>query len=48
MQKKENDPDVFRLLGEVKYGLQDYEGSANAYRSASMVRFIGLVGIRYV
>ncbi|XP_073141509.1 uncharacterized protein [Henckelia pumila] len=35
-EKKENDPDVFRLLGEVKYALQDYEGSANAYRSASM------------
>ncbi|KZV43174.1 hypothetical protein F511_33412 [Dorcoceras hygrometricum] len=35
-EKKANDPDVFRLLGEVKYALQDYEGSANAYRSASV------------
>ncbi|XP_073016686.1 uncharacterized protein [Primulina eburnea] len=35
-EKKENDPDVFRLLGEVKYAIQDYEGSAKAYRSAYM------------
>ncbi|WCJ37164.1 Tetratricopeptide repeat (TPR)-like superfamily protein [Euphorbia peplus] len=36
---KENptDPDVFRLLGEVKYELRDYEGSAAAYKLSSMV-----------
>lgn len=31
---KPNDPDVFRLLGEVKYELGDYEGSAMAFRSS--------------
>ncbi|KDP25040.1 hypothetical protein JCGZ_22575 [Jatropha curcas] len=36
-KEKPNDPDVFRLLGEVKYELKDYEGSANAYRSSAMV-----------
>ncbi|XP_037493514.1 uncharacterized protein LOC105646135 isoform X2 [Jatropha curcas] len=35
-KEKPNDPDVFRLLGEVKYELKDYEGSANAYRSSAM------------
>lgn len=32
---KPNDPDVFRLLGEVKYELGDYEGSATAFRSSA-------------
>ncbi|XP_065864094.1 uncharacterized protein [Euphorbia lathyris] len=34
---KPTDPDVFRLLGEVKYELRDYAGSAAAYRISSMV-----------
>lgn len=34
---KPTDPDVFRLLGEVKYELKDYEGSAAAYRLSTMV-----------
>ncbi|KAL8466580.1 hypothetical protein ACS0TY_035586 [Phlomoides rotata] len=33
-EKKPNDPDAFRLLGEVKYELKDYDGSVLAYRSA--------------
>lgn len=36
-KKKPSDPEVFRLLGEVKYELKDYEGSAAAYRSSAMV-----------
>ncbi|KAJ8535752.1 hypothetical protein K7X08_034153 [Anisodus acutangulus] len=32
IKKKPSDPDVYRLLGEVKYGLKDYEGSAAAFR----------------
>ncbi|OAY48712.1 uncharacterized protein LOC110617502 [Manihot esculenta] len=36
-KEKPTDPDVFRLLGEVKYELKDYEGSADAYRSSAMV-----------
>lgn len=35
-EKKPNDPDAFRLLGEVKYALKDYEGSVVAYRSSTM------------
>ncbi|KAF6144290.1 hypothetical protein GIB67_024517 [Kingdonia uniflora] len=36
---KENssDPEVYRLLGEVKYELKDYDGSAAAYRSSLSV-----------
>ncbi|KAL2462541.1 Tetratricopeptide repeat (TPR)-like superfamily protein [Forsythia ovata] len=34
-EKKPSDPDAFRLLGEVKYELKDYEGSAVAYRSSA-------------
>lgn len=34
-KEKSNDPDAFRLLGEVKFELKDYEGSAAAYRTAS-------------
>ncbi|KAL5823747.1 hypothetical protein ACOSQ4_021647 [Xanthoceras sorbifolium] len=36
-KEKPSDPDVFRLLGEVKYELKDYEGSAAAYRVSAMV-----------
>ncbi|PSR96995.1 Protein SLOW GREEN 1 like [Actinidia chinensis var. chinensis] len=36
-KKKPNDPDAFRLLGEVKYELSDYEGSVAAYRRSAMV-----------
>ncbi|OMO76077.1 Tetratricopeptide-like helical [Corchorus capsularis] len=34
---KTTDPDVFRLLGDVKYELKDYDGSAAAYKLSSMV-----------
>ncbi|CAN4085058.1 unnamed protein product [Withania somnifera] len=37
IKKKPSDPDVYRLLGEVKYGLKDYEGSAAGYRMSAMV-----------
>ncbi|CAI9114587.1 OLC1v1015341C1 [Oldenlandia corymbosa var. corymbosa] len=37
IKKKPTDPDVFRLLGEVKYELKDFDGSAAAYRTAMMV-----------
>ncbi|KAF7149660.1 hypothetical protein RHSIM_Rhsim02G0000100 [Rhododendron simsii] len=37
IMKKPNDPDAFRLLGEVKYQLRDYEESAAAYRRSAMV-----------
>lgn len=37
LQKKPDDPDVFRLLGEVKYELKDYEGSVASYKSAERV-----------
>ncbi|XP_075112155.1 uncharacterized protein LOC107779489 isoform X2 [Nicotiana tabacum] len=36
IKKKPNDPDVYRLLGEVKYELKDYEGSAAAFRMSAM------------
>ncbi|XP_031249397.1 uncharacterized protein LOC116107231 [Pistacia vera] len=36
-KEKPTDPDVFRLLGEVKYELKDYEGSVAAYRVSTMV-----------
>ncbi|CAL5376032.1 unnamed protein product [Camellia sinensis] len=36
-KKKPNDPDAFRLLGEVNYELRDYDGSAAAYRRSAMV-----------
>lgn len=36
-KKKPSDPAVFRLLGEVKYQLQDYEGCVRAYRMCAMV-----------
>ncbi|XP_062155698.1 uncharacterized protein LOC133863673 [Alnus glutinosa] len=36
-KEKPSDPDVFRLLGEVKYELKDYDGSATAYKTAQMV-----------
>ncbi|PQP99304.1 uncharacterized protein Pyn_15338 [Prunus yedoensis var. nudiflora] len=36
-KEKPSDPEIFRLLGEVKYELKDYEGSAAAYKVSSMV-----------
>ncbi|KAK9082695.1 hypothetical protein Scep_029166 [Stephania cephalantha] len=36
-KEKPRDPDVYRLLGEVKYELKDYEGSTAAYKSAASV-----------
>ncbi|TKY64710.1 hypothetical protein E2542_SST14608 [Spatholobus suberectus] len=36
-KEKPNDADVFRLLGEVKYELKDYEGSIAAYKSSARV-----------
>lgn len=44
LQEKPSDPDVFRLLGEVKYELKDYEGSAAAYRLSTMVVFSQICG----
>lgn len=38
LQRKLNDPDVMRLLGEVKYQLKDYDGSVRAYKTSAMVR----------
>lgn len=34
---KPGDPEVFRLLGEVKFEMKDYEGSVAAYRSSAKV-----------
>jgi cytochrome c-type biogenesis protein CcmH/NrfG len=39
LQEKPGDPDVFRLLGEIKYELKDYDGSAAAYRISAAVSF---------
>ncbi|KAL5072265.1 hypothetical protein RYX36_011249 [Vicia faba] len=36
-KEKPNDADAFRLLGEVKYELKDYDGSVAAYRSSAKV-----------
>ncbi|XP_022721354.1 uncharacterized protein LOC111278887 isoform X2 [Durio zibethinus] len=36
-KEKPGDPDVFRLLGEVKYELKDYDGSAAAYKLSTAV-----------
>ncbi|XP_039689406.1 uncharacterized protein [Medicago truncatula] len=36
-KEKPNDADAFRLLGEVKYELKDYEGSIAAYKSSAKV-----------
>ncbi|XP_021720286.1 uncharacterized protein LOC110687945 isoform X1 [Chenopodium quinoa] len=36
-KEKPSDPDVFRLLGEIKYELNDYEGSTAAYKSSAKV-----------
>jgi tetratricopeptide (TPR) repeat protein len=35
-QKSTKDPDAFRLLGDVRYALEDYDGSAVAYRNGIM------------
>lgn len=37
IQKRPSDPDALRLLGEVKYELKDYEGSAAAYKNSERV-----------
>ncbi|CAH1425366.1 unnamed protein product [Lactuca virosa] len=34
---KPSDPEAFRLLGEVKFEMKDYEGSAAAFRSSAMM-----------
>ncbi|KAJ0742678.1 putative tetratricopeptide-like helical domain superfamily [Helianthus annuus] len=34
---KPSDPEVFRLLGEVKLELKDYEGSIAAYRTSAEI-----------
>lgn len=44
LQKKPSDPDVFRLLGQVKYRLKDFEGSARAYRASAMVSAYAFLG----
>lgn len=38
----QNEPssDAFRLLGEVKFNLKDYEGSAAAYKSSATVSMV--------
>lgn len=36
-KEKSSDPDVYRLLGEVKYELKDYDGSVAAYRKSAAV-----------
>lgn len=36
-KRKPNDPDVFRLLGEVKYQLKDYDGSARGFKTSAMM-----------
>ncbi|KAL8235227.1 hypothetical protein R6Q59_021327 [Mikania micrantha] len=36
-KRKPKDPEVSRLLGEVKFELKDYEGSAAAYRSSAKI-----------
>lgn len=38
-QERPDDAEAFRLLGEVKYELKDYEGSAAAYRSSLSVKY---------
>lgn len=40
LQEKPNDPDVYRLLGEVKFELKDYDRSAAAYKKSSAVRVL--------
>lgn len=39
-KEKPNDADAFRLLGEVKYELKDYEGSVAAYKSSAKVSLL--------
>ncbi|KAH9607595.1 hypothetical protein KSS87_003243 [Heliosperma pusillum] len=36
-KERPSDPDVFRLLGEVKYELKDYEASVSAYKNSNKV-----------
>lgn len=37
IQERPNDIEAYRLLGEVKYELKDFERSASAYKSALSV-----------
>lgn len=39
-KEKPNDADAFRLLGEVKYELKDYDGSVAAYKSSAKVSLL--------
>lgn len=36
LKKSTKDPEAFRLLGDVRYALKDYDGSVVAYRNAMM------------
>ncbi|KAL0554517.1 hypothetical protein IC582_008440 [Cucumis melo] len=38
IKEKSDDSDIFRLLGEVKYKLKDYDGSVAAYKSATKIQ----------
>lgn len=39
-QQNEPSSDAFRLLGEVKFNLKDYEGSVAAYKSSATVSMV--------
>jgi hypothetical protein len=39
-KEKPNDAEAFRLLGEVKYELKDYEGSVVAYKDSAKVSLL--------
>ncbi|KAA3477943.1 Tetratricopeptide repeat (TPR)-like superfamily protein isoform 4 [Gossypium australe] len=43
---KTSDPEVFRLLGEVKYELKDYDGSAAAYKLSAARNSARIVTLR--
>ncbi|KAF5191914.1 Ethylene-responsive transcription factor-like protein [Thalictrum thalictroides] len=47
-KEKPSDPDVYRLLGEVKYELKDYEGSAAAYKNAASAVQVLLASREYL
>ncbi|KAM7253975.1 hypothetical protein ACFE04_031657 [Oxalis oulophora] len=36
-KERPSDPDILRLLGEIKFALKDYEGSAAAYKLSAVV-----------
>ncbi|KAJ4956201.1 hypothetical protein NE237_012984 [Protea cynaroides] len=47
IKERPSDPEAYRLLGEVKYELRDYEGSAAAYRiSASVSKTVNIDVLR--